>query len=109
MKTMQYQTHTPTAHLGANTLANAGANTRTFTSREFSHKASSAKRAADFGPVFVTDRGRASHVLLSIADYQKLNKQTPCLGDLLACDDGDFDFEQYLPKFTDGPREVDFS
>ena len=109
MKTMQYQTPNPTALLGENTLTSASANPRTFTSREFSHKASSAKRAADLGPVFVTDRGRASHVLLSIADYQKLNKQTQCIGDLLAFDDGDFDFEQYLPKFTEHARAADFS
>ncbi len=109
MKTMQYPTPNPAALLGANTLASAGASPRTFTSREFSHKASSAKRAADFGPVFVTDRGRASHVLLSMADYQKMSKQPVRLSDLLACDDGDFDFEQYLPRFRDHPREVDFS
>jgi hypothetical protein len=97
METMQYQPQ------------NSTTSPRTFTSREFSHKASSAKRAADFGPVFITDRGQAKHVLLSITEYQKLSKQTPCMGDLLACDDGDFDFEQYLPRFKDHPREVDFS
>jgi Antitoxin Phd_YefM, type II toxin-antitoxin system len=90
-------------------MPSSTSNPRTFTSREFSHKASSAKRAADFGPVFITDRGQAKHVLLSITDYQKLSKQHVRLSDLLACDDGDFDFEQYLPRFRDYPREVDFS
>jgi hypothetical protein len=41
---------------------------------------------------------------LRVVETQKTNPQSPCLGDLLACDDGDFDFEQYLPRFTDFPR-----
>ncbi|HEX9718658.1 MAG TPA: type II toxin-antitoxin system Phd/YefM family antitoxin, partial [Ramlibacter sp.] len=41
-------------------------------SREFNQDASGAKKAARRGPVFITDRGRPAHVLLSIEDYQKL-------------------------------------
>lgn len=38
----------------------------TMTSREFNHDVSAAKRAASSEPVIITDRGRPSHVLLSI-------------------------------------------
>ena len=44
----------------------------TLSSREFNQDASGAKKAAKRGPVFITDRGRPAHVLLSIEDYQKL-------------------------------------
>ena len=41
-------------------------------SRDFNQDASKAKRAAKRGPVFITNRGRAAHVLLTIEAYQKL-------------------------------------
>ncbi len=44
----------------------------TLSSREFNQNASDAKKAANSGPVFITDRGRPAHVLLSIEDYRKL-------------------------------------
>lgn len=44
----------------------------TLSSRDFNQHASEAKKAADKGPVFITDRGRPAHVLLSIEDYRKL-------------------------------------
>ena len=44
----------------------------TFSSREFNQDAGKAKKAALRGPVFITDRGRPAHVLLSIEEYQKL-------------------------------------
>ena len=47
----------------------------TVSSREFNQDVSKAKRAASKGPVFITDRGRAAHVLLTIAEYEKLAKQ----------------------------------
>ncbi|HEX4032186.1 MAG TPA: hypothetical protein VHX20_17615 [Terracidiphilus sp.] len=39
----------------------------TLSSREFNQDVSRAKRAAKKGPVFVTDRGRPSHVLLTVS------------------------------------------
>ncbi len=44
----------------------------TVTSRELNQDIARAKRAAKSGPVFITDRGRPAHVLLSIDDYQRL-------------------------------------
>ncbi|MDA8391326.1 MAG: type II toxin-antitoxin system Phd/YefM family antitoxin [Actinomycetota bacterium] len=41
-------------------------------SREFNQDTSRAKKAAVDGPVFITDRGKPAHVLLSFVDYQKL-------------------------------------
>jgi prevent-host-death family protein len=46
--------------------------TTTMTSREFNQDTSRAKKAARKGPVFITDRGRPAHVLLTIDDYQRL-------------------------------------
>ena len=43
--------------------------TTTLSSRELNQDVGRAKRAARLGPVFITDRGRPAHVLLSIEDY----------------------------------------
>jgi prevent-host-death family protein len=56
----------------------------TISSREFNQDASGAKRAALNGPVFITDRGRPAHVLLSIEAYQKLAGRQKSILDLLA-------------------------
>ena len=45
---------------------------RTMTSREFNQDTSGAKRAAETGPVVITDRGRPTHVLLSFVDYERV-------------------------------------
>ncbi len=63
-----------------------------FSSREFNQDAGRAKRAADSGPVFITDRGRPRHVLLSIDDYERLTGGRPSLVDTLAMAE-DIDFE----------------
>ena len=44
----------------------------TFSSREFNQAVTRAKRAAQAGPVFITERGRPAHVLLSIEEYHRL-------------------------------------
>ena len=56
----------------------------TLSSREFNQDASGAKRAAQAGPVFITDRGRPAHVLLTIEDYQALAGSSASIIDLLA-------------------------
>ena len=53
-------------------------------SRAFNQDASGAKRAANQGPVFITDRGRPAHVLLSMEDYQRLVGGAPRITQLLA-------------------------
>ena len=55
----------------------------TVTSREFNQYAGEAKKAANSGPVFITDRGRPSHVLPSFEDYQRPTRSRPSLADAL--------------------------
>jgi prevent-host-death family protein len=45
---------------------------RQISSREFNQDTAGAKRAAEQGPVFITDRGEPSHVLLGIEEYRRL-------------------------------------
>lgn len=45
---------------------------RSMTSRQFNQDTSGAKKAAESGPVIITDRGRPAHVLLTYEDYQRL-------------------------------------
>lgn len=54
-----------------------------FSSREFNQDTSRAKKAAENGPVFITDRGRPAHVLLSIKEYQRLTSGKANIIDLL--------------------------
>ena len=81
--------------------------TTTISSREFNQDAGGAKKAAEKGPVIITDRGRPAHVLLSFEDYQKLLDAGPSLLDALAQkEDGDFDFDP--PRMGDDiSRPVD--
>lgn len=66
----------------------------TISSRDFNQDVSKAKRAAFLGPVFITDRGHVAHVLLTIAEYQKIIEQKESIIDLLAMPEiADIDFE----------------
>ena len=56
----------------------------TLSSRAFNQDASGAKKAANRGPVFITDRGKPAHVLLSMADYQRLLDHQSSIAELLA-------------------------
>jgi len=81
----------------------------TLSSREFNQDASKAKKAAKRGPVFITDRGRPAHVLLSIEDYQKLASSGMTLLEAVAQTGvPDFDFD---PPRLRGPlfRPADLS
>jgi len=53
-------------------------------SRDFNQDIGKAKRAASKGPVIITDRGEPAHVLLSIAEYQKLTGGNASIVELLA-------------------------
>lgn len=56
----------------------------TMTSREFNSDTAGAKRAAANGPVFITDRGEPSHVLMTYQDYVKLSIEKSTLYEALA-------------------------
>ena len=63
-------------------------------SREFNQDTSRAKRAAKRGPVFITDRGRPSHVLLTIEEYHKITKGEKNIADMLGMPEAaEVDFE----------------
>lgn len=52
------------------------------------------QKAARQGPVFITDRGKPAHVLLSIEDYQKLTGLNADIVDLLVMPEAaDIEFE----------------
>ena len=76
----------------------------TLSSREFNQDASRAKRAAQNGPVFITDRGRPAHVLLTIEDYQRLAGGRANIVDLLVMDEG---AELEIPSRRDLARSAD--
>lgn len=80
----------------------------TLSSREFNQRASEAKRAAQNGPVFITDRGRPAHVLMTFDDYQRLTQQRRNIADALAMP-GLADIEFEPPRVTIESRPVDFS
>lgn len=67
--------------------------TKTLSSRAFHEDVEGAKRAALEGPVILTDRGRATHVLLSIEAYRRL-VEGASIGERLALPGAeDVDFE----------------
>ena len=81
----------------------------TMTSREFNQDASRAKRAAEAGPVFITDRGRTAHVLLTADAYQALAGKSATLADALAMPAGaENEFEFDPPRLRILLRPADF-
>ena len=73
----------------------------TMTGREFNRHVSKAKRQARHGPVVITSRGQAAHVLLTVEEYVALTKQEANIVDLLAMPEAaDVDFEP--PRLQEG-------
>lgn len=56
----------------------------TVSSREFNQDTSSAKKATKRGPVFITNRGRPEHVLMSIEEYERLSGNLASIVEWLA-------------------------
>jgi hypothetical protein len=56
----------------------------TMTSREFNQDVGKAKRDARLEPVFVTDRGRPTHVLMSFDAFRQITGRMESIVDLLA-------------------------
>ncbi len=80
----------------------------TLTSREFDQDTSRARKAAEDGPVFITDHDEPTQVLLSIEAYRRLAGGQKTLAEALAMDGGeDIDFDP--PKIVIGLRAADFS
>jgi len=81
----------------------------TISSRELNQDVTRAKKASQSGPVFITDRGKPAHVLLTIQEYQRLTKQTRDIAENLAMPDGGEDIDFNPPRLNLKPRPVDFS
>ncbi|WP_426233524.1 type II toxin-antitoxin system Phd/YefM family antitoxin [Pararhizobium sp. DWP3-4] len=56
----------------------------TLTSRELNHDVSGAKKAAQHGPVIITDRGKPSHVLMTYDDFNRLSGKRRNLVEILS-------------------------
>ncbi len=80
----------------------------TLSSREFNQDTSRAKKATSGGPVFITDRGKPAHVLLSIEDYQRITGKHRSIVDALSMS-GLADIEFDLPRSRELARPADFS
>jgi prevent-host-death family protein len=84
----------------------------TMSSREFNQKTNEAKKAAENGPVFITDRGKTAHVLLTIDEYRELTRTGKTILEMLAMPEGvDIceDFDSLIPHSREPARGADFS
>ncbi|GHT79587.1 antitoxin [Actinomycetota bacterium] len=75
-------------------------------SREFNQGVALAKRIANNEPVFVTDRGKVSYVLLNINDYNDLTGNDESLVSALF-NKAAADIEFEIPKLQMTPREFE--
>ena len=79
----------------------------TLTSRELNHDIGRAKKAAKSGPVFITDRGKPAHVLLSIEEYRRLAGQRRTLVEALSMAGlADIDFEPTRIRIETPPADL---
>lgn len=85
----------------------------TLSSRVFNQQVAKAKKAAKDGPVFITDRGEQTHVLLNVQEYRKITAKEDggkTLFEALYCPalaaiDDDFEFPRIDGPFR--PAEFD--
>jgi prevent-host-death family protein len=80
----------------------------TLSSREFNQDTGRAKKASLEGPVFITDRGRPAHVLLSIEAYRRLAGAGSSIADRLALG-GDAGIGLDIPPRTERAALVELS
>lgn len=80
---------------------------QTVSSREFNHDVGRMKKVSLTEPVIITDRGKPSHVLLSIKEYKKLTGTSTKLSELLSMSAEDYvDIE--FARVTDLPKAAVF-
>ena len=73
---------------------------------EFLHKLSDGTDATAKEPVFITEQGRTTHVLLKFSDYQRLIREHRNMAELLSVPDmADIDFEPVRSRETPTPAE----
>lgn len=80
----------------------------TLSSRDFNQDTGGAKNAARSGPVFITDRGRPAHVLLTFEDYQRLAGGQDSIIDLLGLppEEDDVELETTHPRDLAQPADL---
>lgn len=79
----------------------------TFTCRAFNRQLSQAKKATEQGVVYISDRGKPAHLLMTYEEYRKLSGDSRNLLDALVMpgvEEIDFD----APRATINSRDVDF-
>jgi PHD/YefM family antitoxin component YafN of YafNO toxin-antitoxin module len=77
-------------------------------SRELNHDVGRAKKAAQKGPVVITDRGKPSHVLMTYSDFERLTGKPGNLLETLSMPGlSDIAFEPARAHIA--PRELDLS
>ncbi|GAA3386949.1 type II toxin-antitoxin system Phd/YefM family antitoxin [Cryptosporangium minutisporangium] len=81
----------------------------TLSSREFNQDTGRAKNAARSGPVFITDRGRPAHVLLTFDEYQRLTGSHDSIVDLLGVPVDEAEVELETTTSRDVARPADLS
>jgi prevent-host-death family protein len=81
----------------------------TLSSRAFNQDTSGAKKAAASGPVFITDRGRPAHVLLSIEEYRRLTGDLGSIIDCLGLPPGIENIEPDIPPMRDVAQGANFN
>lgn len=80
---------------------------KTVSSREFNQNVSIVKKDSANGPVFITDRGKPSHVLLTIEDYNQLIGEKQNIIGLIGMKEvSDIDFD--IPKAKDFHKPEEF-
>jgi prevent-host-death family protein len=80
----------------------------TVSSREFNQDVTKAKKAAAAGPVFIANRGKPAHVLLTVEDYRRLAGHKRNIADALAMP-GVADIAFDPPRMTIGMKAADFN
>ena len=78
----------------------------TLSSRELNQDVTRAKKATKDGPVFITDRGKPAHVLLSIEEYLRLTGSQQKIADLLEMA-GTEDIDLDIPRYGELARPAD--
>lgn len=82
--------------------------TTQMSSREFNQDTSRAKKAAAHGPVYITDRGRPAHVLMTYEAYEQLVGIRHVL-DRLGQPAGVADVDLAIPVSEERPRPATFA
>ena len=80
----------------------------TLSSREFQQNANQAQKATRSGPVFIMNRGRPAHVLLSYDEYQRITGKRRSIVEALSMP-GLEGIELEIPRSKELPRPADFS